>query len=96
MQWIAVSNGQNTIHCIIQGAFDQPYSGIRMHGFTSKNHVYKNFNVIGIQLRFAALFPDNIFLRNPPAFNSKEKFEGYSIYSYSRIRSIERGLNWFL
>ena len=83
---------------LIQVAFDRPYSRIRMHRFTSKNHVYRNFNVnvIVIQQRFVASFPDKILLRNPPAFNSKEKFEDYSIYSYSRIGSIKRPLNWVL
>ena len=81
---------------LIQVAFDRPYSEIRMHRFTSKNHVYRNFNVIVIQLRFAASFPDKILLRNPPAFNSKEKFEDYSIYSYSRIGSIKCALDWVL
>ena len=51
-----------------------------------------NFDVIGIQIRFALSFPNKIFLRNRPAFNSKEKFEGHSVYSYSKIGSVERAL----
>ena len=47
-----------------------------MRMFMSKNHVYKNFDVIGIQIRFVALFSNKILLRNHPAFNSKGKFEG--------------------
>ena len=60
-----------------------------MWRITSKNHVCNNFDFIGIQIRFAASFPNKIWLRNRPAFNSKEKFDGYSVYSYSRIGSIE-------
>ena len=63
-----------------------------MRRFTSKNHVYEN-DVIGIQIRFTASFPDKILLRNRPAFNSKEKSEGYSVNSYSRKGSIELALN---
>ena len=48
-------------------------------------------DVIGIQ-RFAASFPSKM-LRNRPAFHSKEKSRDYSVYSYSRIGSIERALN---
>ena len=58
---------------------------------TSKNHVNENFDVIGIQRRFVS-FPDKMLLRNRPAFHSKEKSRGYSVYSYSRIVSIERAL----
>ena len=64
-----------------------------MRRFTSKNHVYENFDVIGIQRRFAASFPNKMLLRNRPAFHSKEKSRGYSVYSYSRIGSIERALS---
>ena len=64
-----------------------------MQRFTSKNHIYENFDVIGIQRRFAALFPNKMLLRNCPAFHSKEKSRGYSVYSYSRIGSIERALS---
>ena len=60
-----------------------------MRRFTSKNHIYESFDVIAIQIRFAASFPNKILLRNGPAFNSKEKFDGYSVYSYSRIGSID-------
>ena len=60
-----------------------------MRRFTSKNHVYENFDVIGIQRRFAASFPNKMLLRDHPAFHSKEKSRGYSVYSYSRIGSIE-------
>ena len=63
-----------------------------MRRFTSKNHVYEN-DVIGIQVRFTASFPDKILLRNRSAFNSKEKCEGYSVNSYSRKGSIEIALN---
>ena len=63
-----------------------------MRRFTSKNHVYENFDVIKIQRRFAASFPDKTLFRNRPAFNSKEKSRGLSISSYSRIGSIERAL----
>ena len=76
-----------------KGAFDLPYSGIRMRKFTSKNHVYENFDIIGIQRRFAASFPDKISLINRPPFSSKEKYRGYSVYSYSRIGPIERTLS---
>ena len=64
-----------------------------MRRFTSKNHVYENFDVMGIQRRFAASFPKKVLLRNRPAFHSKEKCRGYSVYSYSRIGSIERPLS---
>lgn len=65
-----------------------------MRRFTSKSHVYENFDVMGIQRRFAPYsFPKKMLLRNRPAFNSKEKFDGYSVYSYSRIGSIERALS---
>ena len=64
-----------------------------MRRFTSKNHVYENFDVIGIQTRFAASFPNKMLLRNLPAFHSKEKSRGYSVYSYSRIGSIESVLS---
>ena len=64
-----------------------------MRRFTSKNHVYENFDVIGIQRRFAASFPNKMLLRNRPAFHSKEKSRGYSVYSYSRIGSIESVLS---
>ena len=64
-----------------------------MRRFTSKNHVYENFDIIGIQRRFAASFPNKMLLRNRPAFHSKEKCRGYSVYSYSRIGSIERTLS---
>ena len=63
-----------------------------MRRFTSKNHVYENFDVIGIQRRFVASFPSKM-LRNRPAFHSKEKSRDYSVYSYSTIRSIECALN---
>ena len=59
----------------------------------SENHVYENFDVIGIQRGFAASFPNKVLLRNRPAFHSKEKSRGYSVYSYSRISSIERALS---
>ena len=75
-----------------KGAFNWPYSGIRMRRLTSKYHVYENFDVIGIQRRFAASFL-NKMLRNRPAFHSKEKSRDYSVYSYSRIGSIERALD---
>ena len=45
-----------------------------------------------MQRTFAASFP-NEMLRNRPAFHSKEKSRDYSVYSYSRIGSIERALN---
>ena len=61
-----------------------------MRRFTSKNHVYENFDVIRIQIRFAASFANKILLRNRPAFNSKEKIDGYSVYSYSKIGSTDR------
>ena len=64
-----------------------------MRRFTSKSHVYKNFDIIGIQRRFAASFPNKMLLRNRPAFHSKEKSRGYSVYSYSRIGSIENTLS---
>ena len=64
-----------------------------MRRFTSKNHVYENFDIIGIQRRFAASCPNKMLLRNRPAFHSKEKSRGYSVYSYSRIGSIERTLS---
>ena len=64
-----------------------------MRRFTSKNHVYKDFDVIGIQRRFAALFPNKMLLRNRPAFHSTEKSRGYSVYSYSRIGSVEHALS---
>ena len=35
-----------------------------------------------------------MFLRNRPAFHSKEKSRGYSVYSYSRIGSIKRALKF--
>ena len=82
---LAASTSEKT-----KGAFNWLYSGIRMRRFTSKNH--ENFDVIGIQIRFAASFPNKILLRNRPEFNSKEKFDGYSVYSYSRIGSIVRVL----
>ena len=78
------------VYVHIKGAFDWPYSGIRMRRFTSKNHVYENFDVIGIHRRFVAPFPDKMLLRNRPAFSFREKSRGYSSYSYSRIGSIER------
>ena len=65
-----------------------------MQRFTSRNNVYEDFDVIGIQKRFAASFPDKMLLRNRPAFNPKENSRGYSVYSYSRIGSIERALKW--
>ena len=49
-----------------------------MGRFTSKNHVYENFDVIGIQRRFAALFP-NKMLRNRPAFAPKKNLEAIPI-----------------
>ena len=64
-----------------------------MQRFTSKNHVYENFDVIGIQTRFAASFPNKMLLRNRPACHSKEKSRGYSVYSYSRVGSIESVLS---
>ena len=64
-----------------------------MARFTFKIHVYENFDVIGIQRRFAASFPNKMLLRNRPAFHSKEKSRCYSVYSYSRIGSIERALS---
>ena len=63
-----------------------------MRRFTSRNHVYENFDLTG--RRFAASFPDKKLLRNRPAFNPKEKSRGYSAYSYSRIGSIECALKW--
>ena len=63
-----------------------------MRRFTSKNHVYQNFDVIGIQRIFAVSFP-NKMLRNRPVFPSKEKSREYSEYSYSSIGSIECALN---
>ena len=42
--------------------------------------------------KFASSFCNNILFRNRPSFNSKRKFKGYSVYSYSRIGSIERAL----
>ena len=63
-----------------------------MRRFTSKNHVYENFDVNGIHITFAASFRNKILSRNRPVFNSKEKFGGYSVYSYSRIWSVERFL----
>jgi len=56
-----------------------------MQRFTSKKHVYENFDIIGIQRRFAASFPNKMSLINRPLFSSREKYRGYSIYSYSRI-----------
>ena len=63
-----------------------------MRRFTSKSYVYENFDVIGIQRRFAASFPSKM-LRNRPVFPSKEKSRDYSEYSYSSIGSIECALN---
>ena len=63
-----------------------------MRRFTSKNHVYENFDVIRIPRIFAASFP-NKMLRNRPTFRSKEKSRDHSVYSYSRIGSIERAVN---
>ena len=56
-----------------------------MQRFSSKNHVYENFDVNGIQRRFAASFPGKMLWRNRPVFSSKEKSRGYSFYSYSKI-----------
>ena len=56
---------------------------------TSKNHVYEKYDVIRMQSRFAAPFPNKTLLRNR---HSKEKSRGYFVYSYSRIVSIERAL----
>ena len=64
-----------------------------MRRFTSKNHVNENFDVNGIQTRFAASFPNKMLLRSRPAFHSKEKSRGYFVYSYSRIGSIESALS---
>ena len=64
-----------------------------MRRFTSKNHVYETFDVIGIQTRFPASFPNKMLLRNRPAFHSKEKSRGYSVDSYSRLGSIESALS---
>ena len=61
-----------------------------MRRFTSKNHVYENFDVFAVERRLTASFSNRMLLRNRPAFHSKEKFRGYSVYSYSRIGSIER------
>ena len=58
----------------IKSAFDWSYSGIRMRRFMSKNHIYENFDVIGIEIRFVPSFPSKILLRNRPPFNSKELF----------------------
>lgn len=51
--------------------------------FTSKNHIYEKFDLIGIQRRVVVSFPDRMLLRNHPAFNYKEKSRGYSISSYN-------------
>ena len=69
-----VQNNLAVTPMVILGAFDWPYSGIRMQRFTSKNHVYENSDFVGIQRRFAASFPDKMLLRNHSAFSSKEKF----------------------
>ena len=78
---------------LTKGAFDWPHSGIRMRRFTSKNHVYENFDIIGIQRRLEALFLDKMSLINRPPFSSKEKYRGYSVYSYSRMGPIERTIS---
>ena len=44
-----------------------------MRRFTSKYHVYENFDVIGIQTRFAASFPNKMLLTNRPAFHTPKK-----------------------
>ena len=46
-----------------------------MRRFTSKNHVYENFDIIGIQRRLEALFLDKMSLINRPPFSSKENIE---------------------
>ena len=48
-----------------------------MQRFTSKTHIYEKFDLIGIQRRVVASFPDRMLLRNHPAFNYKEKSRGY-------------------
>ena len=68
--------------------FDWPYYGIKTQRLTSKNHVYENFDIIGIQRRFAAPFPNKMSLINRPPFTvaqKKSNYRGYSVYSYSRI-----------
>ena len=69
--------------------FNWPYSGKRMRRFTSKNYVFENFDVMGIQRRFASSFPDEMLFRNCPTFNFKEKSRGYSVYSCFRTGSIK-------
>ena len=64
-----------------------------MRRFTSKNHVNENFDIIGIQRRLEALFLDKMSLINRPPFSFKEKYRGYSVYSYSRIGPIERTIS---
>ena len=44
-----------------------------MGRFTSKNHVYEKFDVIQIQRRFVASFPDRVLLRIRPTFNCTKK-----------------------
>ena len=60
--------------------------------FTSKNYTDKNFDAIRIQRRISASFLIKMSWTYVPKFTSKEKFAGYSVYSYSRIASIERAL----
>ena len=66
--------------------WDRPYSGIRIQTFTSKNYTfwcYKNSKE-----NFSIVSGQNV-LDYLPKFASKEKSGGYSVYSYSRIGSIE-------
>ena len=58
-----------------------------------KNYTYENFDAIRIQKRISASFPVKILEAYLSKFTSKEKSGGYSVYSYSRIASIERALS---
>ena len=47
---------------------------------------------IRIQRRISVSFPVKLLSMHLPKFTSKEKSEAYSVYSHSRMASIERAL----
>ena len=58
-----------------------------MQRFMSKNHVYENFDIIGITKKICSIVSQqNVADKSSSIYSSsKEKYRGYSVYSYSRI-----------
>ena len=80
--------GMTILRCIRLTLFRNKYKNV----YFLKLH-HQNFDAIRKQRKISASFPAKMLLIYLPKFISIEKSGGYSVYSYSRIASIERVLS---